>query len=222
MPSGSSTSFFKQKAFYAGFVFFLIWLGLGIYLFFFIEPFDYSWSRGEIGDFLNGLGGIALIIIGPTAFWQYTQLKEQQKQNFEEGVFRTFETLTPELQNISVRIAAKLISKKNEKTELFEDESFNDWKDKYWATDRTIFLRALQKEEFIKIIENKIKEEDDDLCRALDRFGSMMNFLEGYFTESNDYIEKDFKIALQSTEVFISYYKLNESKVIKEFWNSKI
>jgi len=50
----------------------------------------------------------------------------------------------------------------------------------------------------------------------------MMNFLEGYFTESNDYIEKDFKIALQSTEVFISYYKLNESKVIKEFWNSKI
>ena len=126
------------------------------------------------------------------------------------------------MQNISVRIAAKLISKKNEKTELFEDESFNDWKDKYWATDRTIFLRALQKEEFIKIIENKIKEEDDDLCRALDRFGSMMNFLEGYFTESNDYIEKDFKIALQSTEVFISYYKLNESKVIKEFWNSKI
>ena len=222
MPSGSSTSFFKQKAFYAGFVFFLIWLGLGIYLFFGIEPFDYSWSRGEIGDFLNGLGGIALIIIGPTAFWQYTQLKEQQKQNFEEGVFRTFETLTPELQNISVRIAAKLISKKNEKTELFEDESFNDWKDKYWATDRTIFLRALQKEEFIKIIENKIKEEDDDLCRALERFGSMMNFLEGYFTESNDYIEKDFKIALQSTEVFISYYKLNESKVIKEFWNSKI
>ena len=221
MKSGNSTSFFGQRAFLVGFAFFLIWLGLGIYLFFGIDPFEFSWSRGEIGDFLNGLGGIALIIIGPTAFWQYNQLKEQQKQNFEEGVFRTFETLTPELQNISIRIVAKLFTEKNEKTEIFEDESFNDWKDKYWAIDRTVFLRALQKKGFIKLVEKKISEKDDDLCQALHRFGSMMHFLEGYFTESDDYIEKDFKIALQSTEVFITYYKLKESKVIKEFWYSK-
>jgi hypothetical protein len=49
---------------------FILWVSLGIWLFT-LEPFNYSWSRGEIGDFLNGLAAISLIFIGPTALWQY-------------------------------------------------------------------------------------------------------------------------------------------------------
>ena len=93
--------FFVKKAFWFGFLVFIIWVMIGVFLFT-MEPFQFSWSRGEIGDFLNGLGGIALVIIGPTALYQYSQLKEQMNQNYEEGVFRTFETLKPELSNLLI------------------------------------------------------------------------------------------------------------------------
>ena len=205
--------FFLDKAFLVGVILFIAWVGIGVYLFA-MDPFEYSWSRGEVGDFLNGLGGIALVIIGPTALWQYVQLKEQQKQAYEEGVFRTFETLKPELENISVRVVAKSVKKLPDVSKILEGEQFEDLRDLFWRVDRTVFLRTMQKKEFIGYLEKCVLEGDEDVKESLGRFGGMMLFLNNYVDRENEYIEQDFKQALQSTEVFTTYNRLRSSNAI--------
>ena len=205
--------FFLDKAFLVGVILFIAWVGIGVYLFA-MDPFEYSWSRCEVGDFLNGLGGIALVIIGPTALWQYVQLKEQQKQAYEEGVFRTFETLKPELENISVRVVAKSVKKLPDVSKILEGEQFEDLRDRFWRVDRTVFLRTMQKKEFIGYLEKCVLEGDEDVKESLGRFGGMMLFLNNYVDRENEYIEQDFKQALQSTEVFTTYNRLRSSNAI--------
>jgi predicted DNA-binding protein YlxM (UPF0122 family) len=189
---------------------FVSWISLGVWLFT-IEPFNYSWSRGEIGDFLNGLAAISLIFIGPTALWQYRQLKEQQAQSYEEGVFRTFEMLKPELANLSVRIVAKTIDKKEQKYEYLDDFSFEEIKDKF-SSDKTCFLRIIQKEKFLLHLEDKLLNAEIDkkreLRKALKRYLDMMEFLDHYLNKSND--ANEFCFALRATEVFQTYKSLKK------------
>lgn len=184
---------------------FVLWIMLGIWLFS-IEPFDYSWSRGEIGDFLNGLAAISLIFIGPTAMWQYKQLQSQQVQNYEEGVFRTFEMLKPELENLSVRIVAKTIKKADKKELFLENESFNCLLNKY-KFDKTCFMRVIQKPIFLREMSNVLKDENHDFITSILRFRNMMDFLNNYVEEKGS--QNDFKKALQSTELFLTYKSLN-------------
>lgn len=87
MLKGAGTILSKW-ALHIGVAIFLVWVAFGVFLFLYLEPFNYEWSRGEVGDFLNGLGGLALILVGPTAVWQYMQLKKQQKQSYEEGTVK--------------------------------------------------------------------------------------------------------------------------------------
>ena len=152
-------------------IIFVLWISLGVWLFT-IEPFNYSWSRGEIGDFLNGLAAISLIFIGPTALWQYRQLKEQQAQSYEEGVFRTFEMLKPELANLSVRIVAKTVDNNEQKYEFLDYQSFDEIKEKF-TLDKTCFLRIIQKEKFLVHLENEVLGAEIDkkveLQNALNR-----------------------------------------------------
>ena len=211
--------FFVKKAFWFGFLVFIIWSMIGVFLFT-LEPFQFSWSRGEIGDFLNGLGGIALVIIGPTALYQYSQLKEQMNQNYEEGVFRTFETLKPELENVSVRIVAKAIPSKNEKSRLLDDESFELLRTRFWDYDRTVFLRTIAKPNFIEFLETKVKQGDTDLIDAIKRFGSMMLFLHEYVEKENQHADHTFRSALKATEVFITFNLLRNSSILKAILES--
>ena len=212
--------FFVKRAFWLGLFVFVIWVIFGVYLFA-MEPFQFSWTRGEIGDFLNGLGGIALVIIGPTALYQYSQLKEQMNQNYEEGVFRTFETLKPELENISVRIVAKAIISKTEKSSLLDGESFEDLRVRFWEYDRTVFLRIIAKAEFVEFLEGKIVEEDNDLVNAIKRFGSMMYFLDEYVEKGNYNADNSFRSALKATEVFITFKVLQNNAKLEQFLNSR-
>ena len=210
--------FFVKRAFWFGVMIFIIWVMIGVYLFT-MEPFQFSWSRGEIGDFLNGLGGIALVIIGPTALYQYSQLKEQMNQNYEEGVFRTFETLKPELENLSVRIVAKAVTSKTEKSSLLDDESFEQLRRRFWDFDRTVFLRAIAKPDFIEFLETKVKRGDTDLIDAIQRFGSMMLFLHEYVEKEKPHVDLTFRSALKATEVFITFNHLKNSTIINEIFN---
>ena len=212
--------FFVKRAFLLGLFVFVIWIIFGIYLFA-MEPFQFSWTRGEIGDFLNGLGGIALVIIGPTALYQYSQLKEQMNQNYEEGVFRTFETLKPELENISVRIVAKAVVSKTEKSSLLDGESFEDLRVRFWEYDRTVFLRTISKAEFVEFLEGKIVEGDSDLENAIKRFGSMMYFLDEYVEKGNQNADNAFRSALKATEVFITFKVLQNNAAVERFLNSR-
>ena len=210
--------FFVKRAFWFGVMIFIIWVMIGVYLFT-MEPFQFSWSRGEIGDFLNGLGGIALVIIGPTALYQYSQLKEQMNQNYEEGVFRTFETLKPELENLSARIVAKAVTSKTEKSSFLDDESFEQLRRRFWDFDRTVFLRAIAKPDFIEFLETKVKRGDTDLIDAIQRFGSMMLFLHEYVEKEKPHADLTFRSALKATEVFITFNHLKNSTIINEIFN---
>lgn len=195
-----------------GFAILVAWIVFGIYLFM-LDPFSYEWSRGEIGDFLNGLGGIALVIIGPTAWWQYVQLKDQKKLIYEEGVFRTFETLKPELENISVRIVAKAVKSHSAKSKLLENLSFNEMRQRYWDVDRTIFLRTMQKDHFKAFMEKCAQNNDQELIEALRRYRQMMHFLDDYI-ENSEISDSEFKGALQATEVFVTYKSLQKSETL--------
>lgn len=192
-------------------IIFVLWISLGLWLFT-IEPFNYSWSRGEIGDFLNGLAAISLIFIGPTALWQYRQLKEQQVQSYEEGVFRTFEMLKPELANLSVRIVAKTVDNREQKYEFLDSQSFEEIKEKF-SLDKTCFLRIIQKEKFLVHLENKLlgaeMDEKVELQNALNRYLKMMKFLDHYLNKSDD--ANEFCFALRSTEVFQTYESLKNT-----------
>lgn len=212
--------FFVKRAFWLGLFVFVIWVIFGVYLFA-MEPFQFSWARGEIGDFLNGLGGIALVIIGPTALYQYSQLKEQMNQNYEEGVFRTFETLKPELENISVRIVAKAMISKTEKSTLLDGESFEDLRARFWEYDRTVFLRTIAKADFVEFLEGKIAEGDSDLVNAIKRFGSMMYFLDEYVEKGNHNADNAFRSALKATEVFITFKVLQNNSTVERFLNGR-
>lgn len=192
-------------------IIFVLWISLGVWLFT-IEPFNYSWSRGEIGDFLNGLAAISLIFIGPTALWQYRQLKEQQAQSYEEGVFRTFEMLKPELANLSVRIVAKTVDNNEQKYEFLDYQSFDEIKEKF-TLDKTCFLRIIQKEKFLVHLENEVLGAEIDkkveLQNALNRYLKMMEFLDHYLNKSDD--ANEFCFALRSTEVFQTYESLKNT-----------
>lgn len=209
--------FFVKRAFWFGLIIFIVWVIIGVFLFT-MEPFQFSWSRGEIGDFLNGLGGIALVIIGPTALYQYSQLKEQMNQNYEEGVFRTFETLKPELENLSARIVAKAFTSKTEISSLLDDESFEQLRRKFWDYDRTVFLRAIAKPDFIEFLETEVKRGDTELIDAIHRFGSMMLFLHEYVEKEKPHADLTFRSALKATEVFITFNHLKNNTVIKEIF----
>jgi len=201
-----------DKAVLIGFGILAAWVSFGTYLFM-LDPFSYEWSRGEIGDFLKGLGGIALVIIGPTAWWQYIQLKDLKKQSYEEGVFRTFETLKPELENISVRVVGKAVKSHSTKSKLLENTSFNEMRQRYWDVDRTIFLRTMQKDHFKAFMEECVKNNNQELIEALRRYRQMMHFLDDY-VENSEISDSEFKGALQATEVFVTYKSLQKSSLL--------
>jgi len=178
-----------------------------------MEPYNFAWSRGELGDFLSGLGGFALILVGPTAAFQYMQLKEQQKQSHEAGALKIFETLKPELENLSVRIFAKGMGVKGFSLPHLEGETFQSLRQRFWEFDRTLFFRQLQKEAVIREIEIRFESGDTELIEAVVRFKNMMAFLESYVSKTDTYLEDDFKTALKSTEVFQAYGVLSKSRV---------
>lgn len=211
----STGNILSKWALHIGIAVFIVWVAVGVFLFFYLEPYNYEWSRGEVGDFLNGLGGLALILVGPTAVWQYMQLKEQQKQSYEEGVLRIFETLKPELENLSIRIYAKAIGVKSFALPGHEGENFETLRERFWNFDRTVFLRQLQKPAIISAVEDRIKSNDEELGDALIRFMEMMGFLSNYIATTDQHVESDFKAALKATEVFQTYSILIESKEIK-------
>ena len=99
------------------------------------------WSKGELGDFVNGLGGIAFFIICLTSYLQHEELKRHRIQASESDILRAFEVLKPELENLSVRIVARIsLSKKGEGY----TEEFQKWHNRFNnENDRTVFLRRL-------------------------------------------------------------------------------
>ena len=207
--------FFVKRAFWLGLLVFIVWVIFGIFLFT-IDPFQFSWTRGEIGDFLNGLGGVALVIIGPTALYQYSQLKEQMNQSYEESVFRTFEALKPELENTSVRIVGKAIISKSEKSDLLDGKTFEDLCTRYWEFDRTVFLRTMCKPDFVAFLEAKVNAGDREVIDATERFGKMMLFLSEYVDKGNKYADNSFRKALKATEVFTTFEILKKSATLSK------
>ena len=142
----------------------VIWILITIYFFYFIDETGYTWSRGEIGDFIGGgLGGIALIIIIFTSYLQGQDLREA-------GIFRSFQALSPEAENVSVRIISKII-----KAKLVNDseKDFDLMLKKFRDGDRSVFLRAMKEDIYSNIIHaSKNNKDIEDACK---RFENLVN-----------------------------------------------
>ena len=65
----------------------LVWISSFVYLFFFVTDItNFSWTRGEIGDFIGGgLGGIAVLLLIFTSWIQVKHLENQEKDLKEAG-----------------------------------------------------------------------------------------------------------------------------------------
>ena len=165
----------------------VIWILITIYFFYFIDETGYTWSRGEIGDFIGGgLGGIALIIIIFTSYLQGQDLREA-------GIFRSFQALSPEAENVSVRIISKII-----KAKLVNDseKDFDLMLKKFRDGDRSVFLRAMKEDIYSNIIHaSKNNKDIEDACK---RFENLVNVVYKNIENKND----DFSKAIRATEVF--------------------
>ena len=181
------------------------WVYWGYILFFSQTGYPYIWARGELGDFLGGgLGGIAVVIVIYTLWLQICQLTEQRNETFEAGVFRMFDVLQPEVQNLSARIISKLIINKLVKE---DDESFDKMLHKYHERgDKTVFLRAMQKEPYCEAIQLK-KYDDEELVSAIDRFENIMQLLCASLKKISDHTDDDFAKAIEATEIYQTYKK---------------
>ena len=165
----------------------VIWILITIYFFYFIDETGYTWSRGEIGDFIGGgLGGIALIIIIFTSYLQGQDLREA-------GIFRSFQALSPEAENVSVRIISKII-----KAKLVNDseKDFDLMLKKFRDGDRSVFLRAMKDDMYSNIIHSPKNNKDiEDACK---RFENLVNVVYKNIVNKDD----DFSKAIRATEVF--------------------
>lgn len=195
-------------------------------------PFGSDWGRGELGDFLGGgLTGATLLLLFHSLTVQARQLSIQQADTHEAGVFRTFQALRSEVEGISVRIVSKYLRVKREnpnrgngdKRELqsaIEEEPFSELLEKYQKGDKTVFLRFIQKfSKELRGVESQLEgvEETTDndnehterteLKESLERFRSIMDLLEKSLKEKGD----DFSDAIRSTEIFVTYLKLQDN-----------
>ena len=177
----------------------LVWISTFVYLFFFVTDItNFSWTRGEIGDFIGGgLGGIAVLLLIFTSWIQVKHLENQEKDLKEAGVFRTFQALKPEIENVSARIVSKIIK---EKLVNDTEKDFDEMLKKFLNGDRTVFLRAIKKKDYCEII---IKTNNPpEVMKSCNRFRSLMNVV---YNEIKDKPEEDFSKAIKATEIFQVY-----------------
>ena len=175
------------------------WISTFVYLFFFVTDItNFSWTRGEIGDFIGGgLGGIAVLLLIFTSWIQVKHLENQEKDLKEASVFRTFQALKPEIENVSARIVSKII-----KAKLVNDteKEFDEMLKKFLNGDRTVFLRAIKKKEYKNII---IKTNNPPkVMESCIRFKNLINVV---YNEIKDKPEEDFSKAIKATEIFQAY-----------------
>ena len=182
------------------------WIALGVYLF-----IGGNWAIGELGDFFGGgIGALTIIILVYTVWDQYKQKAKLEKDFFEANVFRTFEALKPEAENLSVRVIAKI-----QKSQLieFSEKSFEEMLTKFRDKgDRTVFLRAMQKKKFKNILTSE-KLKDHEAQQAVIRFRNLLLVVENGLKqiEKNSSSEDDFVRAIKSTEIFEAYRVINLS-----------
>ena len=180
----------------------LFWLIYGYSIFYNPLAFDYKWERGELGDYVGGgLGGITILFIVYTILLQIGQIRGQQSEAFEAGVFRIFQALKPEVEGLSVRIVSKALKAKDHGFE----EPFDEMLKKYQAGDRTVFLRAMQKLKSYNAIQSDC--DDKDLKDSIKRFKNIMRLLDKSLLETVKNGDDDFSLAITSTEIYQTYRK---------------
>ena len=173
-----------------------VWVSIFVYLFFFVTDItNFTWTRGEIGDFIGGgLGGTAVFLLIYTSWIQLKHLKNQEKDLKEASIFRTFQALKPEAENITARIVSKIIKEK-----LVNDtqKDFDEMLRKFRNGDRTVFLRTILKEKYNRIV---IKNDNPlEVSKSCARFKNLINVV---YNEIKDRPEDDFSKAILATEVF--------------------
>jgi len=161
---------------------------------------------GELGDYFGGgIGAVAVLSIVYTMWIQHKQIHEQKEEIHEAGVFRVFQALKFECEGLSARIISKVIKSKLYKLKDGEAD-FQKMLKKFHQNDRTVFLRAMQKDKFLKVI--KLRNKDKELNASCERFRKMLrlldNSLDNIFEPGDD---KGFTSAIESTEIYEAYKK---------------
>lgn len=182
----------------------LAWIVWGVLIFSDSISLNYVWARGELGDYFGGgLGGISVLFIVYTVWLQIGQIDAQQNESFEAGVFRIFQALKPELEGLSARIVSKAI--KAGLASEDPNEPFSEMLQTFRASDRTVFLRALQRPRYSDAIRNGY--ENADLKEAIERYKNIMDLLDKSLTETVTKNDDDFARAIKATEVYVTYEK---------------
>lgn len=182
----------------------LAWVVLGVLIFSDSISLNYSWARGELGDYFGGgLGAISVLFIVYTVWLQIGQIDAQQNESFEAGVFRIFQALRAELEGLSAKIVSKAIKAKI--VPEYDEEDFSLMLSKFQSGDRTVFLRELQKSKFSYAIRSN--HDDTALNEAISRFKNIMELLEKSLKETEVNGDDDFSKAIKSTEIYVAYEK---------------
>ena len=178
-----------------------LWIAIGIWLFFYFQQPEYlTWKIGELGDYFGGgLGGIAVVGVTYTIWTQGRQLKDQDIQDTRATTLRIYELLKPEVENLAARIISRLRSNPKIK------EPFDEMLEKFKGGDRTVFLRAMQKIDFRKVLKkSKGDPEDKELNKAVKRFKSILTLFQKDIVRSSKE-DVAFADAMKQTEIYQTY-----------------
>ena len=121
----------------------------------------------------------------------------------EAGIFRSFQALSPEAENVSVRIISKII-----KAKLVNDseKDFDLMLKKFRDGDRSVFLRAMKEDIYSNIIHaSKNNKDIEDACK---RFENLVNVVYKNIENKDD----DFSKAIRATEVFDVFFHVFKKK----------
>ena len=181
-----------------------LWIAIGIWLFFYFQQPEYlTWKIGELGDYFGGgLGGIAVVGVTYTIWTQGRQLKDQDIQDTRATTLRIYELLKPEVENLAARIISRLRSNPKIK------EPFDEMLEKFKGGDRTVFLRAMQKIDFRKVLKKSKgdpeSKEDKELNKAVKRFKSILTLFQKDIVRSSKE-DVAFADAMKQTEIYQTY-----------------
>ena len=175
------------------------WLIWGTWLFVYANTESFSWSRGEIGDYIGGgLGGVATFGVLYTLWLQGQQLNDQKIQESKAETLRVFELLKPEVENLSARIISKV-----DLSEIKDDEAFEEMYEKFTNFDRTVFLRAMQKIENRDIFQPN--QNNTELNKAVTRFKLILDYLCKELDAGSIGSDSGFSDAIRQTEIYQTY-----------------
>ena len=180
------------------------WVALFFFVFFAWDNQAYTWSRGEVGDFLGGgLSAMAIFFVAWTASLQAKQLNRYGEHVAEENAFKTFEVFRREAEGVAAKIVSEAMASSGA---LIEGKSFEALRTRFHVEDSTVFVRTIRKP--VILAEVQRCAPDSEMAKAIRRYLDLVKVIEDSVEELEP---KPLCRAIKASEIYETYVVLGDA-----------